>query len=62
MELGFSDLDHVRGDPDLATFRELPEFQELLADPPTMNEPAGDDGEVQAPVAPQVQFRVRPDF
>jgi hypothetical protein len=57
MELGFSDLDHVRNDPDLEAFHDQPAFQELMnAAPQTEEEKkAGANAPALQAVPAQVQ-------
>jgi HEAT repeat protein len=44
MLLGFSAIDFIKNDPDLAVFQDVPEYQELLANPPSPDEEEQDGG------------------
>jgi hypothetical protein len=41
LEFGFQDHELMKKDPDLDSFRELPEFKELLSNPPQPPQPQG---------------------
>jgi hypothetical protein len=49
MLLGFSSIDFIKNDPDLAVFHDVPEYQELLANPPSPGEEEEDGGEFDRP-------------
>ena len=58
LELGFSDRDHLRRDPDLEAFRETPEYQEMLNSTPETENAEAQKLQLQAkPAIRQIQIQ-----